>query len=455
MNFLPNEMLLEIFKHLNAPDLLSLSYVNQKINEIITKSELVEKFTLNFRKLNENDGESAKNRNYKRLRIGFFKPNVHTSIINEIGGNFVHLEFSFCKLKLDVIKKILMSCPNVKSLKFLKSQLSDVPNDMRGDWPVLIDLDIEFHTSDLRIFRVLTECVARKLVMDHKYLKATGIVDDLQIFLRNQENLQELSLSDFYRTHLFFNSSLDRVPFRLTTLRLRNINLARTDHFKAFMEQNHVDNLKVLEIQKFENCNFSALIAACKCLEELKIDNLHQISDIEEIPYLKKLTVFGQLPLKLNQLIHKFPSLVSVEMHYCGLSYDEEEFMKAYGRINVPHDFTALHIIDTTISKLKTKTIKILELKNVKICDDFFESNRQVEELHIENCAFNEDTLMMFLTENLENLTIINEIVTQKILDRIKDICVSLKILRLKIFKKTQIDLKLLQENRKLNIYLE
>lgn len=455
MNFLPNEMLFVIFKHLDSSDLLSLSYVNHNFNEIITKSKLVEKFTLNFRKLNESDGEIVKDRNYKNLRIGFFKPNVHTAIINEIGGNFVHLEFSFCKLKLDVIKRILLSCPNVKNLKFLKAQLSDVPNDMRGDLPVLMDLNVDFSTSDSRIFRVLTECVARKLVMDHKYLKATGILDDLQLFLRNQENLEELSFSDFYRTHLFFNNSLDRVPFKLNTLKLKNINIARTDHFKAFMERNHVDSLKILEIQKFENCNFSSIIAACKCLEELKIDNLYQISDIEEIPHLKKLTVFGQLPLKLNQLIHKFPSLVSVEMHYCGLSYDEEEFMKAYGRINVPHEFTALHIIDTTISKLKTKTIKILELKNVKICDDFFESNRQVEKLHIENCAFDEDMLQKFLTENLENLTIINEVVTQTILDRIKDICTSLKILRLKNFKKTQIDLKLLQENRKLKIYLE
>lgn len=455
MNSLPNEMLLEIFQHLSSSDLLSLSFVNQNFNEIITKSELVEKLTLNFRKLNENDGENAKNRNYRRLRIGFFKPNVHTTIINEIGGNFVSLEFSFCKLKLDVIRKILVSCPNVKNLKFLKAQLSDVPNVLRGGFPMLTDSNVDFRTSDTRIFGVLTECTARQVIMDHNWIKATGMVDELIVFLRNQESLEELTLLDFSRTHLFANNLLNRVRFRLTALRLKDVKLGRTDYFKNFVLQNHVETLKIFEIQKVENCNLSTVIAACKCLEELKIDNLNQISDIEEIPHLKKLTVFGQLPLKLNLLIHKFPSLVSVEMHYCGLSYDEEEFMKAYGRINVPHEFTALHVIDTTISKLKTKTIKILKLKNVKICDDFFESNRQVEELHIENCAFSEDILGTFLTENLVKLTIINEVVTQGILNKIREICTSIKILRLKIFKKTQIDLKLLQENSKLKIYLE
>lgn len=453
MNFLPNEMLLEVFKHLSSSDLLALTYVCKNFNEIITKSPLVERFQLNFRKVNESDEENVKNRNYKKLRVGFFKPNIHTIILNEIGANIVQLDFAFCKLKLDVIRKILWACSNIKKLNFLKAQLSDVPNEIKSQLPVLVGVDITMGCSDPRIFRVLKDCVVRRLMMDHKYQKATGNVDDFQIFLKRQEVLEELSMSDFFRTNLFNDNFLDHVPFKLKILRLTNVNLAKTVHFKEFMERNHADSLEVLEIQKFENCNFSSIISNSKFLEELKIDNIQSLT-IEEIPRLKKLSLFGQLPLKLNQLIHKFPSLVEIEMHYCRLCYDEEEFMKAYGRINVPHGFITLKIIDTTISKLKTKTIKNLVLKNVKICEDFFESNRLVEQLHIENCAFDAETIEKFLTEHLESLTIVNEVVTQRIVNSIKDICTSLKILRLKINKKTTVDLTLLQENSKLKIYL-
>lgn len=455
MNFLPNEMLFEIFKHLRPPDLLALTEVNRNFHKIITTSELVHKLTLNFRKLNENGSENGLRRKYRQLRIGFFKPTVHTAILSESGSNFVRLDFAFCKLKLDVYRRILWACPNVKVLKFLKAQLSDVPNDVKWNLPVLVGVKMSFHCSDPRIFRLLSSCIVRQLDMDQKYLKATGNLDDFVRFLAAQEMLEELTLSDFFRTNLFYDNYLDHVQFRLRTLRLKNICLARTIDFKNFVINNHLETLEQLEVQKLENCNISSIIDGARFLKELKIDNLVAISDLEEVPHLQKLTLFGQLPLKLNQLIHKFPSLLEVEMHYCQLWYDEEEFMKAYGRLGAPHDFTVMNVIDTTISRLRTKTIKNLMLKNVKICQDFFESNKQVEVLHIENCAFSEDLMKKFLTEKLVQLTIVNEVVTQRLVDQIEVKCTNLRILRLKINKKSQVDLKKLHEMIKLRIFLE
>ena len=121
MNFLPNEMLLEVFKHLSSSDLLALTYVCKNFNEIIIKSPLVERFQLNFRKVNESDEENVKNRNYKKLRVGFFKPNIHNIILNEIGANIVQLDFAFCKLKLDVIRKIFVGMFEYQKIEFPKS----------------------------------------------------------------------------------------------------------------------------------------------------------------------------------------------------------------------------------------------------------------------------------------------------------------------------------------------
>jgi hypothetical protein len=308
----------------------------------------------------------------------------------------------------------------------------------------------------LHTFQVLLTSVVTTVAFDHKYRHASGNVTDFMEFLLTQRDLTELTLTDFFRTNLFIDNALDHVPFRLTALRLKDINLVRTDYFKAFVENNHLDSLQVLEVQKLEKCNLTTVIGSCKFLTRLKIDGTNALNEVEEMPNLERLTLFAQLPLKLNQLIHKFPSLKEVEMHYCRLSYDEEEFMNAYGRISHPSDLTTLTIIDTTVARLKTKTIKRLVLKNVKICEDFFACNRNVEELHVENCDFGEEAFVAVATYlvGLKSLTIISENVTQRTVARLGDRCTHLEILRLKHNRKT-IDLSQLQERRTLRIYLE
>lgn len=143
MNFLPPEIILKIFGELSSSDLLNLSSISKYFNEIISNSELSNSLTLNFRKLNDNSPENAIQRNYRKLKIGFYKVNVHSEIINEIGGNLTQIEFAFCHLKLDLMRKILLICKNVKKIKFLKAKLSDVPNEVKLPLPALINVDLE------------------------------------------------------------------------------------------------------------------------------------------------------------------------------------------------------------------------------------------------------------------------------------------------------------------------
>lgn len=207
-------------------------------------------------------------------------------------------------------------------------------------------------------------------------------------------------------------------------------------------------------MKKLENCNISAQISNFRQLKEIKIDAIAFLTEVEELPHLETLVFFGLLPLKLNQIIHKFPNLKTIEMHYSRLFYDEEEFMKAYGRISFPFEFKRLKIIDSTVAKLKTKSIKSLVLKNVKINEDFFSENSQIEEISIENCEFG-DEIMKKLIENcmqLNKLTIIDEKITQATIDALEN-CQNLKTLRLKKIKR-EFDLKKLEKNRKLIIFV-
>lgn len=452
MNNLPSELILRIFSHLFAVDLINLTTISQRFNELIANTELSHKLTLNFRKLNDGDGEIR--REYKNLRIGSFKPQIHVKILQNFGANFTKLEFSFCKLKLDVFRRVLVQCPNVKILNFTQAQLSDVPNRLTEPLPALIDVDLKVVFSDPRVFKVLMNCVCRSVCMDLKYRHASGNVVDFLRFLAVQDHLLELKLTDFFRTNLFIDNCLDRVNFKLTKLCVKNINLARTDYFKRFIENNHVDSLQSLEIFKLDRCNLSQIIGSCKFLTELKIDGTSALSEIEEMSNLERLIVYAQLPLNLNQLIHKFPALKEIEMHYCRLCYDEQELMKAYGRISFPSGLNKLHIIDTIVAKLKTKSIKSLVLKNAKICEDFHESNDMIEELYVESCDLNDEDFEKIFTHmrNLKSLTIVDEKITQKTIDKMK-MCENLKLLRLKKLRKI-VDVKLLQENKSLKIYL-
>lgn len=248
MNCLPPEILLEIFQYLNAADLLSLCSISQQFNGIISKSELSHKLTLNFRKLN---GENVITRQYRRLRIGFYKLHIHTSILNEIGTNLVFLEFAFCKLKLDLIRKILLACMNIRQLHFTRAQLTDVPNEVKLPLPALFNLDLVVTCSDPRIFRILYGCEVKSVTSDHTYKNSTGDLSFFTKFLSYQDHLEELDLRDFHHTSLFNDHELDSVRFRLKVLRLRNLNLAKTVHFKKFMENNFIQSLEVSG-----NCNF-------------------------------------------------------------------------------------------------------------------------------------------------------------------------------------------------------
>lgn len=245
MNHLPPELLIEIFQHLSASDLINLSSISKKFNEIISRSEFSSKLTLNFRKNNQNNVENATTRQYRILRIGFYKIHVHSLILSEIGANLTELEFSFCKFKLDLMRKILMTCININKLKFLKALLTDVPNEPKLPLPSLLNLKLEVICSDPRIFRILYGCVVNSLQTDHKYKHATGDLDCFIKFLSYQDHLEELDLSDFYRTSLFNDNELDHVRFRLKILRLRNVNLAKTVHFKTFLENNCIECLEV------------------------------------------------------------------------------------------------------------------------------------------------------------------------------------------------------------------
>jgi hypothetical protein len=455
MNKLPNELLLDIFEYLPGVDLVSLSGVCRNFNEIISNTELSKKLTLHFRKLNENVDEVVNCRRYENLKIGFYKPSLHPLILKEIGSNLNSIEFAYCNLKLDIVRRILGACPNVKRLKFFKAHLSDVPNSLRLPLPVLINVDLTFTYSDPRIFKILNNCVVRKLYLDHKYKMATENVDDFMEFLSRQDHLEDLTLTHFFRTNLFITNWLNLVTFRLKVLRLLHVSLARTVHFKEFLAQNHLDTLQVLEIKKLDKCNLTNIINFCSYLKELKIDELESLAEVEELKSLEKLAIFAQLPLTLDQLIHKFPSLQVVETNYCRLIYDEDEFLRVHGRISYPKNFLELHVIDTTITMLRTKTIKKLVLKNARINDDdFFEANHQIEELFIENCHFGDDIMAKFIhtMPNLTKFSIADEIITQNTIDCIYYKCVHLKTLRLKLKDKNSIDLTMYKNDKDRNV---
>ena len=201
MNFLPPEILSNIFKHLDGENILSLTSVCRAFNETISSdASLSRKLQLTFRKLNSCESFLF-DRRYEKLKIKFLRIPIHLQKLMDIGEGITNLSFQNCRMKLDVIKRILVITKHIEILSAETLILSDVPRKLKGPFPSISKLKtLKLNGCDLRLFRVLKICHVETL-------EITGSehdnCDDLNEFLKVQTMLKELKISGFVNTLLF------------------------------------------------------------------------------------------------------------------------------------------------------------------------------------------------------------------------------------------------------------
>lgn len=195
---LPEEIWGKIFEYLNPHEIIKVTNVCRIFRDIVNKSSLLSsRLTLNFEK-RKNYGWLGRRR-YRKLSVSYVNSAIHYSILKFIGSDITNLEFRYHNFKLDSIRQILLLCENIKVLKFNDIQhlhgTQEVTTCLKIPRYRNIELNVE--QCDPRIFKVLKNVQAKKIHITCVEFAHRQYFVDLAEFLGSQEDLVDLSLSDF------------------------------------------------------------------------------------------------------------------------------------------------------------------------------------------------------------------------------------------------------------------
>lgn len=404
MDTLLDELLLEIFLHLPVPDLLSASLVCQKFNLIISSSlKLVENFEIQFTSKNVNN-EWIGSRNYTSCFIEGESCINYFYILKSIGPKISNLVVNCCDMQLEVLKQVLLMCENVKNLT-VYNVAADGADEVYGPPNIKLDLDYFHFTGITDGFKLFTSSSTK--ILDarrydcHEYVEVTGVKE----FLKNQANLVELKLENFYEdSSLFKDDFLTSVNFHLKRLKLKNVDGNAID-FWEFLEL-HKDSLIDLEawtvgheilsiFRKFKNLKSLKLCSMCS--------DYSQMSSVETL-YLKD--VHGNWSEKL-------PNVKNLVISQDVVNIQQVE--------NLKH-LENLKISNCSVPILKIPTVKKLILNRVELDENMpfdYENGSSIEDMRI--CKMkNLEWLIEFLinkTFNLKSLVIQKSIISQEDVD--------------------------------------
>lgn len=447
MNFLPQEILYEIFQYLEVRDLISLTTVCSAFNGSISGSKLSEKLTLNFRKLH-GDSDSLGNRRYTKLKIGFYKPTFCNAIINECGMNFTNLTFKNCQLKIDIIRRILIATPRVTQLNFEQVKLSDVPNKIKKPYPNLSNLQLSCIRTDPRLYRILNDCNITGFNLGHNSNDNYGEFSDLEQLLNQQEQLKQWSINGFYKTSLFCNSALERVKFKLTSFSINDSMFSRIVHLKRFLEHQSI-SLQKIAINDVELCDFSTVINQLNKLRSISISKA-SMCYLEVSLSVQELNVEGQKIV--GDIFSRFPALKNLALKWIrsqNIMQDISQHMK---------ELEVVSISESCINGLELPSMKTLSLSAIDQCPvDFFVTNNRIVHLNLHNCIFLNDLILIIIAKYLHNLKSLNitdcgEISNESFL-AIRENCKELCEIKIKGSTKN-LNWKLLEKGNQLKIYL-
>lgn len=447
MDLLPGEMLLEIFQYLSPADLLPLTVLSRTFNEVISGSKLVHKLELNFRKLNSDEATLGLRR-YSQLVIGFFNVRAHHAILQDIGADIVSLTFKNCKLKLDVLRKVLNATPNVTKLTFDKLKLSDVPNEMKQPLPSLSDLVVSSIESDPRLFRVLNKCTAIELKLKHSSSDGIFYFTDFNQFLKHQKQLKSFVVEGMYKTSLFTDDSLNKVCFQLESFSVRNSFFQQTVHLKSFIE-GQAETLTHFEASAVEQCDFSTVLNQMKQLKRLKVSDI-LLNYLESLPTVETLEVIGN---KLYDAIYeKTPNVKHLKLKWVKKGEALHKVDRCMSNLE------SLEVTEGSIDGLLVPTLKRLELRRASDqCPGFFNHSRDIEHLTLENCSFVNDEYFECVAKScplLTSLTITGcDKLTNKSLALLGESCSDLKMIRVDGAKE-KLDWQLLPMRKDLIVFI-
>lgn len=426
MQYLPEEVLVKIFKSLPQKDLLSASLVSKPFSELINRYDLIN--TLN---INSNCDESFQpTRKYAKLKISVYKPAVHQTVLQNVGHCVESLKIAVRNLSLKDIAAILAATPNVKNLEFNYVRLLDDNPPAEGAiaLPILDNVSLTFAESDPMIFFVLARCSMVKIILRFFGDVPYSQFDHFVTMMNNQEKLTSFSVSGLYEANLFLIPMVNQ-KYRLKEFSIKNCDIEEWEMLDIYL-QDHAASLEFLSVHDL-NWNPANIVSQCTSLKKF---SCHQDETFE---INAPLTSIEELSLKARRpaFLEKFPSVKKMNI----LQSSPETF-RAISR-SMTH-LEELQVKFGGLVGLEAPTLKKLILQSLDSDVDtdpsFFATHHNIEELIFFHTYNINDDLLEAITKNLKSLKILKIIGDNKMTARafkiIAENCKQLKIFEMKFW---------------------
>lgn len=314
MNYLPEELLIEIFTYIQPPDLLSLSLTCKTFNNLIDSTKLYKKFTIYFpNKKFKNFWDT--NRKYEKVQIttdGNPQTLIPSASFNE---NVKKLTITSASITGDILSKMLELCVNLEVARFDNvNYCGDKydPKSKNDEVPKLRNLKLEMVTTDFEILKIFETCQITKMVIEsYKLNEEEGNLRALEDFFDHQPDLKELTIQKITQ-NFFLDKRFKKLNFKLQKLTIREIFVPKDENFGNFLSNFH-ESLNIFVIEKTIIQNLGDLLRRFKNLEELKLNLEDKV--MRNLPILEKvekLTVSRKRMPK--RWLEKYPNLKKLKL---------------------------------------------------------------------------------------------------------------------------------------------
>lgn len=402
MDSIPEEILIEIFKHLSKRDLLNLTSISKYFNSVIGNyQELFSKIDLCFKVYNPYWNCT---RRYSSLVVKRFIQDLHLPIIDKIKNDVT----SICIVKwnndVKILSQLISSFKNIKKIIFKKVQFNVAPEKLEN-LPELLDINLEFIETDASLLNIFKYCSVKKLDYDYTPRGALDIPEVIE-FLKIQRNLEDLTLSGFIVFFggggigkvIFNDNSLSNVEFRLKRLTIRKSPLCPTIHFNNFLKL-HTDSLKYVEIDDVENWYCTSFLTSCSNLTHLKLGKRTSKTFVPNINFCSVTWLSLEENVDINFLKY-FPNIKF--LHVAGLKVLPRHFEDTIGCDQVKEMIVRKSWLG---GFFKFTSLEKLTLRNIKfLSPEIFRVNNQIKCVIIEDCLGVNENVVNLIHEYCKNL---------------------------------------------------
>lgn len=401
MDSYPSEVLVNIFKHMHQRDLLSLSLVCKRFDEIINHYQLIRRIYL---KSSNDDSLMTLRRNYSEVAVKDLQYYMKSFPPNQLQAfsNFTKLSFDNCEIKLSHLQEIMSRTNSVKFMHFSYVRVCEEKWEEAKVWNVLSqlnDVELIFEESDPSLFKIIKNFSFKSIKMRNYGDSSYTQLNDFVLTLKTQEHLETLKIGGIFESNLFM-VPVGKSNFQLKHFEIDNSDLEEYENVESFLAE-HSETIETFSVSDIHRWDPSAAIVKFKKLKSLEISNDMKVDYLTEMPSVEILIWNRSNP---SNAIRNFPYLRKLKIDLLGEERADDTITIITQTMNKLEE---LELMYCPVEQLNLPELKKLRLDACTgITPRFFEQHTKIEDLTLRFYELN-DEILTSVVRNCKNLKVL------------------------------------------------